>query len=493
MVIDPNKKVDEYNTETQETSPDVSADKKENQNEKNKEQEKDITTTNTQINLEDLKQKIELIKTSNQYSKEIKNQAAQIESDLNSAPNDPTTLTQKAKQIEELEKKKQPESFSQKAWNRFQKTSLGVGLVSLLKKRGVADIFGIKDETKTETKPDNTKATTQNNSPVETKNSEAQDEESPQVDAASIDEVVAPNPENTEGEKKEEVMSKNDVKLGVENSMKHFKEVANQIDSNFSMFTKGDKEITADGKKLDEAYQQVLDQLKHISQLYPKDAELQKIMRSTMYELAMFYRDKGDLDNDHHVDPIKALNLLLPAVSEIVDINGHKADFPPMPTETDLLDEIRMMRPQLATKITNKLLEKNLTNDQMDQVLEDKEIKEERDEIYKKLFDKREKKFDAKLTFMYGRYKAGKCPDLTQEQKSSLEALKDLQGVADWRNFKDRNASMTKNIAAGVGAIVAGVAATVFTAGAGSAAGVAGVSAGSALLSAAVGGAVTTV
>ncbi|MBP6910272.1 hypothetical protein KBC03_01600 [Patescibacteria group bacterium] len=122
----------------------------------------------------------------------------------------------------------------------------------------------------------------------------------------------------------------------------------------------------------------------------------------------------------------------------------------------------------------------------MEQILEDKEIQKVWNDNYKKLFDAWEKKFDHKLEFIYGRYKAGKCPGLTPYQIKSLEALKDLQGVSDRWDRKDRNASMAKNVAGGVGAIAAGIAVTVFTAGAGSAGGVAGVSLGSTLLAAAV-------
>lgn len=75
--------------ETQEQTPDVSVDKK-------RELEVNSATENTEIRLADLKKKIEIIKTSDHYSDEIKKQAEQIEKDLDNSSPDENILNEKA-------------------------------------------------------------------------------------------------------------------------------------------------------------------------------------------------------------------------------------------------------------------------------------------------------------------------------------------------------------------------------------------------------------
>lgn len=102
----------------------------------------------------------------------------------------------------------------------------------------------------------------------------------------------------------------------------------------------------------------------------------------------------------------------------------------------------------------------------MDQILADEDILEDWNDQYKKLFDKWEGSFDGSLTKIYEGYKAGKYPNLTPMQKKSLELLKDIQGVSNRRDWKDRNADMAKSIAGTVAAVAAGIAVTVATGGA---------------------------
>lgn len=132
-----------------------------------------------------------------------------------------------------------------------------------------------------------------------------------------------------------------------------------------------------------------------------------------------------------------------------------------MPTQEDLLASLQ------GSQLANTIADKVASGLTMEQILADEKILEQWNDQYKKLFDKREGKFDVSLTKIYELYKAGKYPNLTAMQKKSLELLKDIQGVSDWRDWKDRNADMAKNIAGTVGAVAAGIAVTVATGGAG--------------------------
>ncbi|MBP6910271.1 hypothetical protein KBC03_01595 [Patescibacteria group bacterium] len=351
-------KIDKLNTtnETQENSPDVSVDNKNENNKKQKEQEEDMTTKNTQTNLVELQKKIEIIKTSKQYTQEIKDQATQIESDLTGAQIDQTTITTKAKEIAELEKQKTPQTFPEKVWNWFKKTSFGTAVTSLLKKWGLGDIFGDTESPIIAPKknaPSAAPRATQNTAVETTETSENSDEESPQVDGEAIDDAIIPNAEPEVKEEKKPEMSKVDIEREVKVSMDNFWEVVKSIDSGFSMFTKNDKDIKDDGIKLDAAYQKVLDQLKNISEFFPNDESMKELMRKTMSELSSFYRDKAETDNDHHVDPIKAVQLLIPTVSEIEDVMGQKADLLPMPTQEKLIEELK--KTSEGMKIADKI------------------------------------------------------------------------------------------------------------------------------------------
>ncbi len=278
-------------------------------------------------------------------------------------------------------------------------------------------------------------------------------------------------------------MNKTDVNREVTNSLKSFKETAQEIDSNFSMFTKNEKDIEEDGKKLNAAYQKVMDELTRLNQLFPEDAEMQELYRSTMYSLAEFYSDRSDVDNDHHEDSIKAVQLLTPLVNNIKNENGEPSKLPPMPTQDDLMKSIATENPTLAESIAIKI-QQGLS---MEQILADKDTLKQWNEAYKKLFDTWEKGFDGALTLMYTKYKEGKYPDITPMQKKAFEMLKDIQGTNDRWDWKDRNVNMATNIAGSVTAITAGIAVTILTAGLGTGAGVAIASVGAGALTTTVG------
>lgn len=237
-----------------------------------------------------------------------------------------------------------------------------------------------------------------------------------------------------------------------------FEKVCDDIDSNFSMFDKDDAEIEADGKKLADAEKKVTEALGKIGQHFPEDAEMQEVLQAGMNSLAEYYSDRG-VDNDHHEDPIKAVKFLMPSINNLKDTTGEKIELPAMPTEDDLLASL------VGTKLGETIamqLSKGLS---MDQILEDPDIVEKRNDQYKKLFDKREKQFDKNLSRMYAKYKAGKYPHLTPAQKKALETMKDIQGVHDRWDRKDRNVDMAKNIAGTVGAVAVGITATALTGG----------------------------
>lgn len=92
-----------------------------------------------------------------------------------------------------------------------------------------------------------------------------------------------------------------------------------------------------------------------------------------------------------------------------------------MPSQDDLLKSIS------GTKLGNTIAEKIAAGQDMDTILKDEKISKERNEHYKKLFDKWETKFDRSIGKIYNAYKLGKYPNLTPMQKKSLELLKDMQ------------------------------------------------------------------
>lgn len=115
--------------ETQERVPDVSDDAK-------KESEVNTTMEKTEIVLANLKQKIETIKHSERYSYEIKNQAKQIEKELESSSDDKEILSVKAGEIAALEKqqtepsaidKRLEESGINKVWAKITSVFTAIG------------------------------------------------------------------------------------------------------------------------------------------------------------------------------------------------------------------------------------------------------------------------------------------------------------------------------------------------------------------------------
>lgn len=183
------------------------------------------------------------------------------------------------------------------------------------------DRFGIKDDptmenkdaTKNEKQSDrSTEKHTDNTDNTVTETSENTEE----VTTENIDEAIEPAA-SSDAEKQPEI-SKSALKKEVSDAWNAFKKVSEGIDSSISMFTKDDKTILDDGKKLDVAYKKVMESLQKIPQLFSEDAEMQEFSREMMVNLSEYYSDRG-VDNDHHTDPTKAVQLLLPAVTNLAD------------------------------------------------------------------------------------------------------------------------------------------------------------------------------
>lgn len=210
----------------------------------------------------------------------------------------------------------------------------------LLHKLGIHKWFGDDDEDtdKTSERKDN-KSKDTSETPDPAAEAPAVEEETPEVDAEGIDDAVNPPAEKEEKTEKnpEPQMSKTDINREVKTSLEAFTKTAKEIDSNFSMVTKNDEDIESDGKKLNDVYQKVMDQLALLNQNYPEDPEMQELYRSTMYTLAEFYSERGSVDNDHHVDPVKAVSLLAPTVNGIEAADGQKSQLPAMPTQDQLI------------------------------------------------------------------------------------------------------------------------------------------------------------
>ncbi len=101
--------------EDQDKSPELSADNKKTENseireqsetENSKNKEEAAAKENTEISLSDLQKKIEVIKASDDYSKEVKEEAQNIANELTGNPNaDQKELAEKAAKIAVLEQK----------------------------------------------------------------------------------------------------------------------------------------------------------------------------------------------------------------------------------------------------------------------------------------------------------------------------------------------------------------------------------------------------